>query len=691
MGTTERAIPPARGQSGPGAFESQPSSSIERFSPGETIARQGESAETIHRIVSGTVQARIMPGAHDIQDDDAIDRRAWPVAVATRTAGRRLSAQAGEQRRDTGIRPGASGALLAERVCSLIAVTDVTLELTRVSAERLERMVLEQPGLGLALAEDLARRTVEATYGVALMDGRLRELDTEIERHEEALDRLVEALAARSGQLGRAAGRARKAASARRGRRADGRASGSSGRSSGLRAARDCVVELSGEGDATELAAGEWLCREGDVVPPAPGRNGRGAPAFLVLAGEIEILARGRRLGVARENELAGAIATLLPGARRRPFGLRAVRPTRIVRIPGEGLGELARSRPELAVHLVRTLSRRLAGALRAAAEVQEDLAAAGRRLDGAERSLASDFAALGKDLVDLRDEAPEAVRDAGSHLADIKGRARRAAEEQDRFEDEFLAGATLGGLLVRREFGRAEASLTRAFDILRGRPGAGGDTDASEAVRMASRAINDHACAGPAMAGLDAGDARFAAQGADPGEGARSGLERHCVGTAAWALFIAERIGCGERESRDIALAALIHDIGMLRAETGLDFAMESHPTEYATAYLARLTGLPPVVVPAVCEHHEFVDGSGYPRRLTGERMCAGGKVLSLANQVDLLLARGLSPASVARALTAESSRYDPVCLSAALGIIGENTGAAATAESPRDGRAEA
>jgi len=687
MGTTERAIPSDRGPSGPGTFESRPASSIARFSPGEIIARQGEHAETIYRVVSGSIQARIIPDAHDLPDDDAIERHAWPVAVATGTGGRRPSAQAGEQRRDIGVRPGASGALLAERTCSLIALTDVTLEITDVSAERLERMVLERPSLGLALAEDLARRAVEATYGVALMDGRLLELVNEIERHEAALDGLVEGMVARRGALGRAAERARKAAAARRGQRADRRSRASSTRAEprDTKAARDCVGELSGGGDATELAAGEWLCREGDVVQPGPGGNGGGAPAFLVLAGEIEILARGGRLGGARENELAGVAAAVLPGARRRPFGLRAVRPTRLVRVPGEGLGELARSRPELAVHLVRTLSRRLAGALREVAGLQEGLAAAARRLDGDDRSLATDFAALGKDLVDFRDEAPEAVRDAGSHLADIRGRARRAAEKQDSFEKEFLAGATFGGLLARREFARGESSLTHAFDILRGRSPAEGEADASEAVRLACRALRDHASANPGMPELGAGHAP------DPGDDEMSGLERHCVGTAAWALLIAERIGCGGRESRDIALAALLHDIGMLRAEAERDFAMESHPTEYATGYLARLTGLPPVVVPAVCQHHEFVDGSGYPRRLDGERMCPGGKVLSLANQIDLLLARGLSPASVAGALTAESSRYDPVCLSAALGIIEEDAGGNASTKSPRDGRAQA
>ena len=56
---------------------------------------------------------------------------------------------------------------------------------------------------------------------------------------------------------------------------------------------------------------------------------------------------------------------------------------------------------------------------------------------------------------------------------------------------------------------------------------------------------------------------------------------------------------------------------------------------------------------------------------------MCLGGKVLSVANQVDLLLAKGLAPPEAARALGAEASRYDPACLSAALEIIAEGPAA--------------
>ncbi|MHC4252308.1 MAG: cyclic nucleotide-binding domain-containing protein, partial [Planctomycetota bacterium] len=391
----DAACPPVTPGSEPS--ESLAGSRRASFRPGEVVSRQGEPVEVFYRLLSGRLQARVIPGGDGVPDDQEIERRARPVAVVS----------------CPGDMPGESGALLERRVCSLVAETEVTLEVTRAPAERLSQMVLERPALGLALAEGLARRLAEAACGLALLDGRLSEIGREVDRHEAALDRLVDDLAARRGGLGCVAARAREAAALRRGGTdgARGRASRRSPQSrlSERRRTAEAVLEFAGtgSGDAVELAAGQWLCREGEIVPSASGRKGRAAPFFLVLAGELEIVARGRRLGRARENELAGEFAAVLPGLRRRPFGIRASRPSRALCIPGDRLGSLAEARPALAVHLVRVLSRRLERAYRALADVQEELSAAAGRIDGPERSLASDFAALGADLAGWAEDAP--------------------------------------------------------------------------------------------------------------------------------------------------------------------------------------------------------------------------------------------------------------------------------------------
>jgi hypothetical protein len=46
-----------------------------------------------------------------------------------------------------------------------------------------------------------------------------------------------------------------------------------------------------------------------------------------------------------------------------------------------------------------------------------------------------------------------------------------------------------------------------------------------------------------------------------------------------------------------------------------------------------------------AICQHHEFADGSGYPRRLLGSRISLTGSLVCAANQVDLLVTKGLTP----------------------------------------------
>ena len=168
---------------GLGGLEALPNPNRLRYMPGETIVRQGESADAVLRLLSGRVMARTIPGEDAVPDDDAIERRARPVGID----------------KDSGDMPAESGALVEDRACSLVAVTEVELETVPAAPERLERMIAEEPGLGLALAEDLGRKLLRTTHGITLVDGRLSELGREVDRHEAAFDRLLKELLANDG------------------------------------------------------------------------------------------------------------------------------------------------------------------------------------------------------------------------------------------------------------------------------------------------------------------------------------------------------------------------------------------------------------------------------------------------------------------------------------------------------------
>ena len=109
-----------------------------------------------------------------------------------------------------------------------------------------------------------------------------------------------------------------------------------------------------------------------------------------------------------------------------------------------------------------------------------------------------------------------------------------------------------------------------------------------------------------------------------------------------------AKRLGLAEREVRDVYLAALVHDIGtigfpdaMLEKPVSTYTADEHqryrrHTIEGETALMAlsQLQG----VAKIVRQHHERVDGKGFPDGLTGPEISMGARIVAAASDLDEL-----------------------------------------------------
>jgi putative nucleotidyltransferase with HDIG domain len=126
--------------------------------------------------------------------------------------------------------------------------------------------------------------------------------------------------------------------------------------------------------------------------------------------------------------------------------------------------------------------------------------------------------------------------------------------------------------------------------------------------------------------------------------------LHRHDAGTAAHSRAtsrLAERIAvrAGLPAAR-VAVArrgALLHDVGKLtipgellrasRTLVGHELAlMRSH----AAAGRDFLDDVPDDVLSAVLDHHERIDGSGYPRKLRRDEIPLTTQIVSLADAID-------------------------------------------------------
>lgn len=106
-------------------------------------------------------------------------------------------------------------------------------------------------------------------------------------------------------------------------------------------------------------------------------------------------------------------------------------------------------------------------------------------------------------------------------------------------------------------------------------------------------------------------------------------------------SVYLARCDGMNSQEEEWVATAALFHDIGLLHIDPSLldpshVMSADERRHLYAhplTAYLllCEFPELPRHIADAVFEHHERMDGSGYPRGLHGKKISRYGQILAV------------------------------------------------------------
>lgn len=123
-----------------------------------------------------------------------------------------------------------------------------------------------------------------------------------------------------------------------------------------------------------------------------------------------------------------------------------------------------------------------------------------------------------------------------------------------------------------------------------------------------------------------------------------------HQIRVAKLARAIAERLGLPRDEVEGIYLAGVIHDIGKISIPAEIlvkpgelsseeRLLIRQHPrTGYEILNPIRF---PWPIADIVHQHHERLDGSGYPRGLAGEGILLGARIIAVADVVETMTLR--------------------------------------------------
>jgi HD-GYP domain-containing protein (c-di-GMP phosphodiesterase class II) len=104
--------------------------------------------------------------------------------------------------------------------------------------------------------------------------------------------------------------------------------------------------------------------------------------------------------------------------------------------------------------------------------------------------------------------------------------------------------------------------------------------------------------------------------------------MRGHSSRVARLACGIAAGMGISGQSLGALEMACIIHDVGKVLSLDHL------HPE--LSCQLIRPLGLPWSVADIVLQHHERLDGSGYPKGLSARDMCLEARILAVADAVD-------------------------------------------------------
>lgn len=161
-----------------------------------------------------------------------------------------------------------------------------------------------------------------------------------------------------------------------------------------------------------------------------------------------------------------------------------------------------------------------------------------------------------------------------------------------------------------------------------------------------------------------------------------------HCVAVGTFMIALGQQMGLDDNTLRDLGLAGLMHDVGKMIIPdeilnkpgklTDQEFmVVRNHPM--GGHDLLRRSGFAhDITLDVVLHHHERIDGSGYPERLSGEQLSLAARMGAVTDVYDAVTSirvyhKAMRPTAALRMmLGAAGTHFDPVMVKAFIKCVG-------------------
>ncbi|WP_040212269.1 HD-GYP domain-containing protein [Clostridium polynesiense] len=119
-----------------------------------------------------------------------------------------------------------------------------------------------------------------------------------------------------------------------------------------------------------------------------------------------------------------------------------------------------------------------------------------------------------------------------------------------------------------------------------------------------------------------------------------------HSVDTGILSGFLGKNLGMSKEDLVKLGMAAVLHDVGKIKIKSSIlnkrtpltsseAGELKKHP-EYGEEVLRSYSTIPSEVITGIKQHHERVDGNGYPRGLKKNAISKIAKIISICDVYD-------------------------------------------------------